>query len=475
MEQVLETLRRHGMLRAGDRAGVAVSGGADSVALLLLLEELKGKLGIGLLALHFNHQLRGAESDADEAFVAELARARGLEFICEREDVAARAAGANLEETARQLRYAFFARVMDSGKASRIAVAHTADDQAETVLAHILRGTGPTGLSGIYPVAGHVVRPLLEVRRRDLREFLAARGQAWREDASNLDTVRLRARIRHKLLPLLEQEFQPAAVEHLASLAQLARGDEDVWRALLDRAFETSVQRTPEGLRIGVADLLSPWPFARASSGLAGAPEGYQRRLVRRIVEALLGHKRRLSARHVEDVLRLAAEAPGGHRVELPGVHVRRTLDQQLIFSRAEETIAPSQPYEYVVDISRERETRVEVAQIGKRFILKVIDWPAASRDTRDRAEMLDFERLRMPVVLRNWRPGDSYRPRGHRQAHKLKRLLWEQRIEARDRLGWPVLTSADCVVWARGLPVADEFAAQAGTRVGLRIDEEEL
>ena len=176
--RVMAAIQRHQMLRPGDVAGVAVSGGADSVAQLFLLEKLREALGIRLLVLHFNHQLRGGESDADQQFVSELARGKGLEFIVGHEDVAARAreTASNLEDVARKCRYDFFAELVRGGRVTRVSVGHTADDQAETVLAKIIRGTGPTGLAGIYPAAGHVVRPLISIRRAELREFLQKRG-----------------------------------------------------------------------------------------------------------------------------------------------------------------------------------------------------------------------------------------------------------------------------------------------------------
>ena len=263
------------MLRAGDRVGVGVSGGADSVALLRLLEELSAELGIRLAVLHFNHQLRGAESDADESFVAQLAAARGIEFLAGREDVAAAPAGAgwNLEDAARRLRYAFFASAVKAGRVTRVAVAHTADDQAETVLARLVRGTGPAGLASIYPVKGHVVRPLLEIRRSELRSYLTTLGQSWREDASNLDLTRLRARLRHQVLPVLERELQPAIVEHLGRLAKNgARG-----RIVLGRAG----RRTH-----GHAHADRRWPRGNPLRGSAGPGRFLARRRHRRAAGA---------------------------------------------------------------------------------------------------------------------------------------------------------------------------------------------
>src|SRR5712692_10143290 len=202
VRRVQSAIEKGKLLRAGERVGVAVSGGADSVALLLLLLELRAKLGVVLSVVHFNHELRGKASEADEKFVAKLAAKHGLPFHAGHADVAAKAKRdkTNLEDTARRVRYEFFAMLVDAQHLDKIAVAHTMDDQAETVLAHILRGTGLAGLGGIHPAVGHVVRPLLGVQRAELRAFLRTKKQNWREDATNRDTTRMRARIRKKLM-----------------------------------------------------------------------------------------------------------------------------------------------------------------------------------------------------------------------------------------------------------------------------------
>ena len=193
------------MLRPGDRVGVAVSGGADSVALLHLLLELREKLGVVLSVVHFNHKLRGKTSDADEKFVAKLATKHGLEFHSASVYVAKKAESerANLEDAARRARYDYFRSLTESGTCTRVAVAHTADDQAETVLAHIFRGTGLTGLGGIHPSNGPVIRPLLSVRRDELRRYLRAQKHMWREDATNQDRSYARNQLRHEVLPQL--------------------------------------------------------------------------------------------------------------------------------------------------------------------------------------------------------------------------------------------------------------------------------
>src|SRR5689334_8543952 len=244
-KRVVDTIHRYNMIRPGDRVGIGVSGGADSVAMLRIFAELRTHLGITVLVLHFHHQLRGTEADEDERFVKALAKEFRMEFESGRVDVAAEARrrGWNVEDAARRLRYQFFASVAEARGLNRVAVAHTADDQAETVLSHLLRGTGVAGLAGIYPVAGLIVRPLLEVGRQDLRGFLSGLEQPWREDASNQDALRTRARIRHRLIPLLLRDFDAAVVTRLARLAKHAREDEAFWRSLEDERFRALATR----------------------------------------------------------------------------------------------------------------------------------------------------------------------------------------------------------------------------------------
>ncbi len=492
--RVAAFLRRHEMLRAGDRIGVAVSGGADSVALLLLLEELYGRLGIQLSVLHFNHRLRGAESDADEEFVRDLAKAHDLAFHADHTDVAAQAkkARANLEDTARRLRYAFFERVIAAGHATRVAVAHTADDQAETVLAHILRGTGPAGLAGIYPVSEFVVRPLLEIRRNDLRAYLRAKKQPWREDASNLDLSRTRARIRHVLLPLLESEFQPATVGHLGRLAELAREEETFWRALVEARFHALVERSAGEVTIAARDLLEPLGRQAPAAVAEAIPqEALAKRLVRRIVSEVkrsspsgAGPGGQFAATHVDQVLRLARGATSGQSLALPGgFHVAREFDR-LIFgakqvremqNRLSRGKTGAVEYAYALNLDAQGGAAVPVAELGSLVRLKVIDWPPPAGQTNQRNAVVDRDRLQAPLVLRNWRPGDAFRPLGRGSARKLKRLLLEKRVGLRARAGWPVLTCGGKLVWTRGLPVAAEYAPQEGTRTGVEISEEAL
>jgi tRNA(Ile)-lysidine synthase len=473
-KELHKAIRKEKLLRPGERVGVAVSGGADSVALLRLLIELRAELGIVLSVVHFNHKLRGTASEKDEAFVAALAEKFGLTLHVGRGDVGKKAKRekANLEDAARRARYAFFRRLTEGGLVDCVATAHTADDQAETVLAHILRGTGLAGLAGIHPVTSEgIVRPLLGVRRSDLRKYLRAKKQTWREDATNRDTSRQRARMRKKLLPLLEKEFNPKAVEHLGTLADLARQDE----ALIEGFFEifVAVKLNPENgvVRITTHDLARPFPLPVGSA----ANRALGKRLLRKAFEQLSSKTAQLNLGHVEQVLELAESGENGKMLQLPGrVDVRREDDQLVFLPRAPGGPERKQTREFAYPVELDSgETSITVKEIGCVIRFRSIDWPLAQRETKGNGWVaLDQHKLRAPLVLRSLRPGDRMRPTGHRGAHKLKRLLNEKRISRWDREGWPVLESGRNIVWARGFAAA-EFAATRETRRAILVSEE--
>lgn len=286
---------------------VGLSGGADSVALLDALASLRRRRGFRLVAAHLDHGLR-AGSAGDAAFCAELCRGLDVPLRVASADVRGRARRekGGLEQAARRERYAFLRRVREEEKAEAIAVAHTRDDQAETLLLRLLRGAGATGLGGMRPRRGDLVRPLLGVSREEVLAHLRDRGLAWREDPSNADTAHRRNRVRHELLPYLEERFNPGIRAALARTASV----------LADEAAH--VRAEAEALLAGIAReeggalLLKRVPLAEAPTAIARAA----------IRQALLrkGGLAQVGALHVDQVLRLArAKAPSGRRLPLPG------------------------------------------------------------------------------------------------------------------------------------------------------------
>jgi tRNA(Ile)-lysidine synthase len=501
-QRLQNSIQRSGLIRQGERVGVAVSGGADSVALLVLLVGLQKKIGITLSVLHFNHMLRGRAADDDEKFVAALARKYKLPFYSATAAVKAIAKKdkANLEGTARRLRYAFFARVAEEHRLDKIAVAHIADDQAETVLAHILRGSGLTGLGGIHPQVDKIVRPLLSASRVDLRLYLKAHKQTWREDATNDDASRTRARIRKKLIPLLKKEFQPRIVEHLASLSSHARQDDALLHDLAQQRMRTVVEMVPGGARIRIADLLPLGLRSDVESVdslqqhmLAHSEDrcleqdsstGLSARLVRLIVRRVKvvsansanenSSGAEFTAHHTEQVLELARHGQNGSSLPLPGdIEVRRHR-HSLVFCAKESAALSPQNYEYKIDLPPNLAT-VRVPELGCVFRFRVIDCHSQREETRLSGEVLDVERLQFPLTVRNWRHGDRFRACGHSKPEKLKRLFNEKGIDRWQRAGWPVIVSGMDLAWSRTLGASAKFAAGDGTKTGIVIVEEKL
>jgi len=265
-------------MRAGDRVGIAVSGGADSVALLRAMLELRDELGVVLSVAHFHHGIR-AEADADQQFVNAVADQFDLDFHVASADVPAHAASKHmtLEAAGRELRYRWMRSLILEGKLDKIATAHTVDDQAETVLMRVIRGAGTRGLAGIYPrIIDHgravIIRPFLKTSRADIEQYLGKIGQQWREDATNLDRAHLRNRVRHDLLPTLESQFNPALRRTLSENAEVARAEEQYWEKRVVSHLPAVFRAEGHEMRV---------------HGLEHEPLAMQRRLVRAAADAL--------------------------------------------------------------------------------------------------------------------------------------------------------------------------------------------
>ena len=487
-QKIERAIRRERLLGPGMKVAVGCSGGADSVALVRLLAELKGPLGIRLLVVHLNHQLRGAEADADEGFVRRLAEWLELEFLVRREDVAARARQRkiNVEEAGRLARLEFFASLIAGGKADAVAVAHTLDDQAETVLARILRGAGTRGLAGIYPVVEErvpfgfaqderrsssklvLVRPLLGVRRAELRDYLSEQEQAWREDATNLDRARLRNRLRLELLPQLSRVAGPAAIEHLARLADHARQEESFWSAYVEERFQTRARRSGDEWEVAVEGLLAPMlELARLPARQAAeAQRAVARRLLRRTLAAVRGDLRRITQTHVESVLLLAEEGRSGQSVDLPGVQVERRFDV-LVFRAAGGRRPPPVAVGEELEVTGPRRVRLPD---GRGLEFKVIEVQGLKGGYNSRA--LDARRAPFPLAVRTWRPGDRYCPRGARRPEKLKLLFQQKRVSRRERARCPVVLSGGEIVWTLAFGPAAERELRPDSRKALVIEE---
>jgi tRNA(Ile)-lysidine synthase len=458
LERVAQTISRYHMFEPGQTAGVAVSGGADSVCLLHVLRELAPHWGLRLRVLHLNHGLRGAESDADAEFVRNLALQFDFSFALREADLSAIAG--NLEEAAREARLAFFRDEISAGAVDCVATGHTRSDQAETVLFRFLRGAGTAGLAGIRPVTqSGLVRPLIAVERSEIEEYLRTRGIRWREDSSNRCLEFARNRIRHELLPSLAGGWNPAIVHALTQTADWALAEENYWEAEIDRLAAAHFQ-VENGFVLLRTPCLRDLPLAAA------------RRLIRRAMEIVKGSLAGIEFAHVNAVLDLADAVEGHGRLQTPGLDIIRSFEW-LRFAKL--AVAPgleTRNYSFLVALPAVIPIPGEPFAISLELIEKSGDLETDASVYNNKMVSIDQERLSGSLVLRNWRPGDQYRPWSSSGEQKIKTLFQEYRIPLWERRHWPVLTDGASIVWARRFGPAANVVVGPGTRRFLAIQE---
>jgi tRNA(Ile)-lysidine synthase len=365
----------------------------------------------------------------------------------------------NLEQAARRARLEFFRSLVhrESGDSNardaltvRVATGHTRDDQAETVMLRILRGSGLAGLAGIHPVTEtQLVRPLLDISRLEIVEYLRARGIAWREDSSNRNLKFARNRMRHEWLPALKAQWNPQLSEALAQLADLSWEEERWWLGPASPLLRVQQECIAGGVELDVR-------------ALAMLPRAIARRAIRRAITTAKGNLRGVEFEHVERVIDLAAQKNGDGRLQLPGVDVRRSFDW----------IRLARPFvTRAVECGTLEIPGARCAPDGKSLIqLEIVpgELPCANL----KAEGRGLSRIQAEVELRGWRPGDRYRPLGETRVRKLKELFAEARIPSWQRRYWPMVMSGKAIVWSRGFGVAADFAAEGKVGPFMRISE---
>jgi len=459
-------LRKHLLVHPGERIGVAVSGGADSVALLRALAELAPDLGVILFVLHLNHNLRGADSEADERFVRELASQLSLESAIEAQDVASLAGMLHLsiEAAGRRARYGFFLRAAAAHRLDCVATAHTRDDQAETVLLRLLRGTGTSGLAGIHrsfnlselsdevreteedePAISppRLIRPLLSTTRQQVEEFLRSVSQPYRQDASNLSPQFLRNRVRSQLLPSLESDYNPRLRDALCETAEIAAAENSF---LEDLASHVLSAHSGQGL---------PIPELQAQ------PLALQRRILRDICQR---HTLALDFAHLE-ALRDFALAGCAKRLKLPRGFIAEVIREKhcpsrLILRSAREEL-------HVVPYSAELPVPGKVP-IGNAFGTDMyfsaeLLGAESAEQVYTRASLLSSARAGSNLAIRNLLPGDRFHPLHSSGERKINRLLQELSVPGTLRRSWPVVLAEGQIVWVPGLPVASHVAWSPG------------
>lgn len=440
--------------RPGTRLGVAVSGGADSVALLRRLAELWQELGLVLTVLHVHHGIRGAEADADALFVEQLAEKLGLRFLRHDVDTLARAEKEQetVEEAARKLRYVWFEDLLAGRELDAVVTAHTLDDQAETVLLKLLRGAWTEGLAGIFTVVeragGLILRPFLSTRRAEIEAWLKQLGQPWREDSTNIDSVYTRNRIRHNLLPSLAA-YNPQVVSQLGNVATIARDEEQYWQRELDRLLPSLLLPGKAVRGGGRASSTHPDEVSVAIEveKLRVLLPALRRRVLRAAAEKVGCD---LNFDQTELLMAMSAGKAGLRETLAEQVRAERTPRELRLVRLQAEGNAAELP-EYKLSIPGE----VTAEAFGFRLIAKVKGNPV----------------LTSAAKLRTHKAGDRVRLRYSSGPKRIKDVLERLKVPSDQRKSWPVLEWQGEIVWVRNTAVE----SSVGTLTGLEVHIEEL
>lgn len=470
LTQVHEWLDQRGLANPGASWVVGVSGGPDSTLLLHAMQALSQRAGMDwrLHTAHLHHGLRGEEADEDEVFVRRLAEQLGIPFHAEKADLRATIdrEGGSTEEVARRHRYAFLERVALTTGSECVAVAHHADDNAETILHRICRGTGLRGLGGMSemrPIQSGsrimLVRPLLTQRRATIEEICRQRGFESRIDRTNLTAEFTRGKIRNVILPQLRELLNPNVSEALLRLAEQARG--------MGHYLEDAAARTFDSLLVSE----SPGKIVLNTSALLSKQRIIQAEVVRRAIALLLSGDEDLSFTHLESVLRLADDPGSGKELHLPGPILVRKQYDRLEFS----PLTATEPVQALEAVFVRCPGRTPLPELGYELMVELRDVEASRieqlRQQRNPSEeWLDYERVRLPLLVRGRREGDRFWPLGAPGAKSLSDFLGDEKIDPQLRARTGILCDQEGPVWVMPLRIDDRVKLRATSTRALRL-----
>jgi tRNA(Ile)-lysidine synthase len=455
LRTVRTTIEKYNMLSGGELVVVALSGGPDSVALLHTLNSLKATYRIDLHAAHLEHGLRGEESLEDMRFVEVLSKDLGIPVTTRRENVGQRAAASSLslEAVARQVRYAFLDEVLEETGASKIATGHNANDQAETLLLNLLRGSGIAGLCGIRPaIGGRIIRPMIEAKREEILLYLKEKDLAFRTDTTNEDDSFDRNRVRRSLIPLVEKDFNPRIVDSLVRTASVFSLVAEYFEGQVGEVMKTCCRRD-DGRIIVNLELFAAVPHIVKLFTLYS------------VLRSLEGDDQVVSFDTLSALLNIAARSQSGSRVDIGSGIVAVKEYDNLVVGR---DIALSEPYELPLSIPGV--TRIEQARCA--FEIGILHEKRASAGlyTSGEAAYFDFDKLALPLHARNWREGDKFVPFGLSGSKKVHDIFIDEKVPISERARIPIVCDRDDIIWVAGVRRAERARITDETKTIIRV-----
>lgn len=459
INKVKKTIQKYNLLSRDDKVVVALSGGPDSVALLDSLVKIAPKMNLIIFVAHYNHKLRKNESEKDEAFCRKLSESYELIFLCGRMDITKKQKGESPEDFYRRQRYAFLNKVAKKNNAQKIALGHNLQDQAHTVLLRLVRGSSLEGLKGIEPIReNRYIRPLIEVSRREIIEYLSKNNISYRKDSSNKDEKYLRNKIRARLIPLLKKEFNPKIEEDLAQTAKILRGEDDFIKTHVAHALRSGyIIKNEKSASMNVDYLL-------------GLHAALRSRLFKNILDDIITSKQAVTSKHINNVESILQNNVSGKSVSLPGSLIARREYNILILER-KKPIRKKLIYKYELELGGHfyiRERKVDV------FLKKMR--PGNIDCKADDKIYMDLDKLSSPLVLRNRRNGDWIEPMGMKGRKKIKDYLIDEKVPRAQRDEIMLIADADSVVWIEKKRLSERVKITSKTRniLEVRIIEKE-
>lgn len=459
IDKVNNFIADNNMINAGDRIVLGLSGGADSVCLLILLLDMGPRLGISpedIFAVHINHGIRGQEADEDEAFAKALCQEKGVSFICYHKDIAAYAKELNMsvEEAGRKYRYQCFEAVTKEQGCSRIAVAHNKNDMAETVIFNMLRGSGLKGMAGMRPVRGKVIRPILDITRDEILEYLQEKGQGYRNDSTNDGVDYDRNKIRHIILPAM-MDINKGAVNHICHMA-LEAGNS--YSYIHDMAMEdyNGVSEEDDYGRAVTLDVNELYKYSPV----------LQEHLIHEAIGDVAGRKKDITRKHIMAVVGLLYQDTG-KLVELPyGIRARRSYNNLIISDKPDSV----EDYSFKLEPGRS----YDIPGRG-RIKLQIMDYNQDVEISKKiYTKMLDYDKIKDTLYLRTPQDGDYIVIDAKGSTKKLTRIFIDNKVDRQIRGSWPVIACGHELLWTIGLRFSEAYKIDEGTKRVLCMDYEE-
>ena len=469
LRTVEKTVSTYGMLEPKDSVLVGVSGGPDSIALLHVLLKLASRFSLRLGVAHLNHSLRQKDSDKDAEFVASVAEKFDLPCYVRKEDVYKYQVEnkLSLEEAARRVRYTFFESVSETNRFNKIALGHHCDDNAELILMNLFRGSGPQGISGIPPMRdGKIIRPLINLKRSEIIDYLDAKELNYVSDSSNWDTKYIRNRIRLHLIPLLKESYNPKIIETLNRLAAII-GSEEEW-------IEDTIQPLFEKTALSLQDDIVSFSVPRLKEINIAA----QRRIIRKAIARIKGDLRRITFSHIDSVINLLESEPTYKNLDFPD-RIRVQLNREsLIFSKEKKALRDLNQKSGTVEkiafeykIAKPEPIFIKEIFAHMKFSEMDIEDLSDFRRTGQHAGFFDKDALSFPLVLRNIRPGDRFKPMGMTGTQKVTKFFIDKKVPKTERARCPVMLSQGKIVWVVGHRIDESVKVTPSTRNVLKME----